>query len=392
MTSDRWHSYGTLLNGLEANHQRRQLIARKGADFSSNDYLGLSQSPELRQIALAALERGVAIGSGGSRLLRGNDPEHEALESEAAAFFGAESAVYFPGGFTANAALFATLPQRGDLVVHDSLIHASAHDGMRSGRAKHVPFAHNNAQAASDAIQAWRKAGATGRVWIAVESLYSMDGDQAPLADLKQIADRHDAFLVIDEAHATGVLGPDGRGLASDLEGRDNVITLHTCGKALGAQGGLLCGPKALRDFIVNFSRAFIFATAPSPLMAAVVRGVLALVRDQPQRRRKLSELVTVANCELQARCGQPPSHSHILPVILGSNERAMAVAAALQHRGFDIRGIRPPTVPEGTARLRIALTLHNDAAVVSAMLEALAEMLARSTCSKTPSTFSGLQ
>ena len=288
--------------------------------------------------------------------------------------------------------MFATLPQRGDLVVHDSLIHASAHDGMRSGRAQHVSFTHNDAQAASDAIQVWRKAGGTGRVWIAVESLYSMDGDQAPLADLKQVSDRHDAFLIIDEAHATGVLGPEGRGLASDLEGRDNVITLHTCGKALGAQGGLLCGPKALRDFIVNFSRAFIFATAPSPLMAAVVRGALALVRDQPQRRHKLGELVTFANRGLEVRCGRPPSHSHILPGILGSNERTMAVAAALQTRGFDIRGIRPPTVPEGTARLRIALTLHNDEASVSTMLDALAEILDRSSFSKSPSTSSGLQ
>ena len=146
MTSDRLLPYQLLLGGLDAQHRRRQLISRKGADFSSNDYLGLSQSREVRQIALAALERGVALGSGGSRLLRGNDPEHEALETEAAAFFGVESALYFPGGFTANAALFSTLPQRGDLVVHDSLIHASAHDGMRAGRAECVAFAHNDAQ------------------------------------------------------------------------------------------------------------------------------------------------------------------------------------------------------------------------------------------------------
>jgi 8-amino-7-oxononanoate synthase len=378
MTSDRLLPYQRLLGGLEAQHQRRRLIGRKGADFSSNDYLGLSQSREVRQIAIDALARGVAIGSGGSRLLRGNDAEHEALEAEAAAFFGVESALYFPGGFTANAALFSTLPQRGDLVVHDSLIHASAHDGMRAGRAECVAFAHNDAQAADDAVRTWRNRGGAGRVWIGAESLYSMDGDRAPLADLMHIADRHDAFLVIDEAHATGALGPDGRGLAGDLEGRENVVTLHTCGKALGAQGGLLCGPTILRDVIVNFCRPFIFATAPSPLMAAVVRGVLALLRQQPQRRHRLGELVAFANRELEARCGMPPSGSHILPVILGSNERAMRTAAALQSRGFDIRGIRPPTVPEGTARLRIAITLHNDQSSVSAMLDALAEAMHR--------------
>lgn len=376
--SDRLKSYEKLLHGLASEHRRRQLIGRKGADFSSNDYLGLSQSDELRQIAMDALGRGVALGSGGSRLLRGNDPEHEALEAEAAAFFGSENALYFPGGFTANVALFSTLPQRGDLVVYDNLIHASAHDGMRSGRADRIAFAHNDAQAAEDAIRVWRRQAGKGRAWIAVESLYSMDGDKAPLQDLMAVANRHDAFLVIDEAHSTGVSGPDGRGLANTFEGRDNVITLHTCGKALGLQGGLLCGPAMLRDFVVNYCRPFIFATAPSPLMAAMVRGVLKLLRDQPERCERLQKLTTFVNREAEARCGVAPSNSHILPVIVGSNRRTMAIAAALQERGFDIRGIRPPTVPEGTARLRVALTLHNDEPTVSAMLDAVAQELAR--------------
>jgi 8-amino-7-oxononanoate synthase len=378
--SDPLNSYEGLLLGLEAQHRRRRLMSRGGADFSSNDYLGLSQSEELRQIALDALHRGVALGSGGSRLLRGNDPEHEALEAEAATFFGSESALYFSGGFTANAALFSTLPQRGDLVAYDTLIHASAHDGMRSGRADRVAFAHNDAQAAEDAIRTWRRAGGKGRVWIAVESLYSMDGDLAPLADLATVADRYDAFLLIDEAHSTGVAGPDGRGLSSQLEGRDNVVKLHTCGKALGLQGGLLCGPSVLRDFIVNYCRPFIFATAPSPLMAAMVRGVLGLLRDQPERRERLRNLVTLVSREVGARWGVTPSNSQIQPVMVGSNRRAMVIAAALQERGFDIRGIRPPTVAEGTARLRVALTLHNDEATTSAMIDAVAEEMARNS------------
>jgi 8-amino-7-oxononanoate synthase len=378
MTTARFASHEALLEGLHARHRRRRLIPRAGADFSSNDYLGLSQSPELRRIVIAAIERGVAIGSGGSRLLRGNDAEHEVLEAEAAAFFGSESALFFSGGFTANAALFACLPQSGDFVVHDSLIHASAHEGLRGGRATYKAFVHNEAQAASDTIAAWRRGGGTGRVWIAVESLYSMDGDQAPLADLLAVADRDDAILVIDEAHATGVLGRDGRGLASDLEGRDNVISLHTCGKAMGVQGGLLCGPAILRDFLVNFSRPFIFATAPSPLMAAAVRGVLNLMRDTPERRQRLGGLVAFTNRQISERCGVAASQSHILPVILGSNERAMTIAAALQQRGFDIRGIRPPTVPQGTARLRIAITLNTDKDGVAAMLDGLAEEMRR--------------
>ena len=182
-----------------------------------------------------ALDRGVAIGAGGSRLLRGNTSEHESLEADAAAFVGSETALYSSSGFSANYALFAALPQRGDLVVHDALIHASAHDGMRAGRAETVKAAHNDANAFEAKILAWRAAGRKGRPWIAVETLYSMDGDRAPLDDLAAVAERHDGILVIDEAHATGVFGPDGRGLGAWLEGRANVVSLHTCGKALRA-------------------------------------------------------------------------------------------------------------------------------------------------------------
>ena len=161
-------------------------------------------------------------------------------------FFGAETALFFASGFLANAAIFATLPQRGDVVVHDELVHASAHDGLRMGRAERVSVRHNDAGAFDEAITRWRAAGGTGCPWIAVESLYSMDGDRAPLDALMAIADRHDGMLVIDEAHATGVLGPQGRGLGAHLEGRPNVVSLHTCGKALGAVGALVLG--AARD------------------------------------------------------------------------------------------------------------------------------------------------
>lgn len=380
MSGDGLALYRAHLDELAARHRRRSLIPRKGADFSSNDYLGLAGSAELSAIAAAAVARGVPLGSGGSRLLRGNDPEHEALEEAAARIYGAESALFLPGGFTANAAFLATVPQRGDLIVHDALIHASAHDGMRSGRAERIGFRHNDVGAAEDAIASWRRNGGTGRVWLAVESVYSMDGDLAPLDDLVALADRHDAFVLVDEAHATGVLGPRGKGLASGYEGRENIVTLHTCGKAIGVQGGLICGPRVLRDFLVNRSRAFIYATAPSPLLAAVVRGALDLVHgDDSNRRTRHAALVRFTNEAIRQRCGTTVSGSHIVPVIVGSDERAMAVAAELQERGFDIRGIRPPTVPEGTSRLRIAITLNVDEATVSAMVDALAAELERS-------------
>jgi 8-amino-7-oxononanoate synthase len=358
-----------------AQHGRlRALRGRAGADFTSNDYLGMAESEELRLAAAAAIARGVPVGSGGSRLLRGNHPEHEALEHEAAAYFGAETALYFGGGYVANLSIFSTLPQRGDIVVHDELIHASVHEGLRRGRAESQSITHNDIDAFDAAIVRWRANGGRGRPWISVESLYSMDGDSPDLARLFAVADRHEAMVVIDEAHATGVLGPQGRGLAAGFEGRDNVITLHTCGKALGTVGGFVLAPRIVRDFLVNRARPFIFATAPSPLIAAITRASLKISRTNPERREQLARLVRFAGAELRRRCGIEPSGSHILPVIIGPDQAAVNVAASLQRRGFDIRAIRPPTVPEGTARLRIALTTAVDQTTVANLFEALAE------------------
>lgn len=370
-------SHERALKALERRGRLRALSARSGIDFSSNDYLGLAAAPELIDAVEAALDRGVAVGAGGSRLLRGNDPEHEALEDDARRMFGAESCLYFGGGFVANYALFSTLPARGDLVVHDALIHASVIDGMRAGKAATAAAAHNDAASFEDAIRRWRREGGTGRPWIAVESLYSMDGDTAPLDDLIAIARRHDGMLVIDEAHATGALGPEGRGLAHALEGAPDVVSLHTCGKALGATGALLLGPRVIRDFLINRARPFIYATAPSPLMAAAVRAALHLVRTDPARRARLASLVAFAGRELERRCGLTPSGSHIQPIVLGSDERAMAAARALVERGFDVRAVRPPTVPEGTARLRISLTLNAGEDATAALLDALSSILA---------------
>lgn len=359
------------LNDLAARARLRHLQPRIGMDFSSNDYLGLASSPRLRAAVAAALARDVPVGSGGSRLLRGNDAEHEALETEAAAFFGSETALFFSSGYTANAALLSTLPQRGDLVVYDDLIHASAHEGMRLGRAACVGAMHNDADAFDDAITRWRRDGGTGRPWIAVESLYSMDGDAAPLNALLAVAERHEAMLLIDEAHATGVFGDNGRGFAAALEGRENIVSLHTCGKAMGCEGALVCGPRIVRDFLVNRGRGFIFSTAPSPLMASAVRESLRILADEPERRARLMALVAFAERAL-APCGISPAGSQILPLVIGEDAAAMALAAGVQAAGFDVRGIRPPTVPAGTARLRISITLNVDEAGIAALADTI--------------------
>jgi 8-amino-7-oxononanoate synthase len=367
-------SYAADLNALEKDDRLRSLKPRAGIDFSSNDYLALANCPRMRKAISAAIEAGTPIGAGGSRLLRGNCVEHERLEAEAAKFFGAEAAIFFASGYTANFSVLTTLPQRGDLLVLDQLVHASIHEGARAGRAEFRFSAHNDANSVEEVIRTWRSQGGTGRIWIVAESLYSMDGDFAPLEELVAIADRHDAFLMIDEAHATGVFGPNGRGRTAAYEGRENLVAVHTCGKALGAAGALVTATKIFRDFIINRCRPFIFSTAPSPLIAVAVEAALSILREEPEHQQRLANLISFARREIGARQGWRFSGSQIMPFIVGDNARAMTLAAAMQARGFDIRGIRPPTVPAGTARLRISLTNNVDERDVRAMLDALAE------------------
>ena len=374
MTSEPFRSQ---LAALERRGRLRSLTPRAGRDFASNDYLGLAGDPIIGQAVADAVARGVPVGSGGSRLLRGNAPEHEGLEAKAADFFRTQAALFMANGFAANLALFSTLPQRGDLIVADELIHASVHDGLRMSKAVAVFARHNDVQSFADLIAAWRLEGGKGRVWIAVETLYSMDGDMAPLSDLAALAAKHDAMLILDEAHGTGVFGPSGRGLSSGLDGLHNVVTLHTCGKAMGVEGALICGPRILVDYLINRARAFIFSTAPSPLMAVAASAALDRIEQAGDLRERLKTLMVDAGENISAPLGLPAPRSQIVPIILGEDRRAMAAAAALQQAGFDVRGIRPPTVPPGTSRLRISLTLNVGRADIAALGETLRRVAA---------------
>ncbi|NVD28888.1 8-amino-7-oxononanoate synthase [Parasphingorhabdus flavimaris] len=374
---DRFAPYRAQLDALETAGRKRRLSVPAGRDFSSNDYLGLSRSPYLRQVAQNAIADGIAHGSGGSRLLGGNHPEHEALESFAASHYGAESSLFFGSGFAANVALFATLPQTGDLVLYDEYVHASVHDGMKLGRAEYRSFRHNDCDAVEREIRAWRAAGGRGTAWIAAESLYSMDGDRAPLAELARTADIHDAILVIDEAHAVGVYGKGGIGLSGDLGHRENVIILRTFGKALGGEGGLLTMATILREFFINRARPFIFSTAPSPLTAHLAHHAIAHVADNPSLQAGLASHIALArDCFAGLSLGDHQD-SQIFPVIIGEDRVAVDVAARLQRQGFDVRAIRPPTVPAGTARLRISLTLNVTEADIRSLATALHDALA---------------
>jgi 8-amino-7-oxononanoate synthase len=368
-------SHARQLRALAAEGRLRRLAPRRGLDFSSNDYLGLATSDRIGRAIEEAIRGRVPIGSGGSRLLRGNHEEHERLESAAAEWAGAESALFFATGFAANAALLATLPQRGDLILADELIHASAHDGLRLARCEARLFDHNDPRAAEVLLANWRGSHEGAPAWIAIESLYSMDGDRAPLTQFVELADRTGAILLIDEAHATGLFGERGIGLGAGLDGRDNVIVLRTCGKAMGCEGALVFLPSTLRDFLVNRARPFIFSTAPSPLMAVAVQEAIKILVDEPVRRQRLAELADYAFAQLE-QFGVRRTGSQILPLVIGDDARTMDIAAELQARGFDVRGIRPPTVPAGTSRLRISITLNVDEAAIDALADALKDVL----------------
>ena len=350
----------TYLNILSQSSQRRQLHKSTGLSFSSNDYLGLANSTEILSDAQQAIDEVIPLGSSGSRLLSGNHEQHEALESEAAVFFKAQSTLYFSNGYAANMAVLSTLPQKGDIIFYDDLIHASSHDGMRLARCNSQSFAHNNAQDLHVKIRAWRAENPDNNIWIVFETYYSMDGDIAPIDTIAALASDYDAIMVIDEAHACGVFGPDGRGLAAHLDGHDNAIILRTCGKAMGSEGALLCLPNIAKDFLINRARHFIFSTAPSPLIAYTVRAALRILETQPERRKALIDLCDYAG-EILSPLGAITHGGPIIPIIIGDAKRTMDIATKLQEKGFDIRGIRPPTVAEGSSRLRICISLNID-------------------------------
>ena len=345
---------------LKAAHGYRALCPAAGIDFASNDYLGLAAHPALREAAKNALDAYDVVGAGGARLLRGNHPLHEMLEARAAEFFSAPAALYFGSGYLANLALFSALCGRHDAIIFDEQIHASMKEGIHAAPAARYRARHNDISSFEENLKKARE-GKSQAIWIAVESLYSMDGDLAPLSDLAQLARSYGATLVIDEAHATGIFGKTGRGLSEDLNPKFNdveIIAVHTCGKALGVAGALVCGSASVIDYLINKARPFIYSTAPPPLLAASLIRALELIDEEPQRRETLRSRVQFAHKMLKAAAGDAVRFSggQIIPVILGGEEKALGAAADLQKDGFDVRAIRPPTVPQGTSRLRISI------------------------------------
>ena len=361
------------LTDLEAAGLRRVLRPPAGIDFSSNDYLCLSTHPLLKQRMAEAVDR-EGCGSTGSRLLRGDRNCFAQVERRFAEFKGTERALYFSSGYLANLAVLTGLTDAGDVIFSDERNHASLIDGMRLARARRVIFPHNDA---AELGRRLREEGGPGQKFVVTESLFSMDGDFAPLAAYAEVCQAHGAVLIVDEAHGVGVYGERGSGLLEAC-GVEALVSINTAGKALGVCGAFVAGPEWAIEYLVQQARPFLFSTAAPPPVAAALEASLTLMDAEPWRRRQLLERARYLRARLQESgvvAGE--GASQIISVVLGANERALLVSETLQHAGFDARAIRPPSVAPGTARLRLSVnaglaetTLDHFAAVLAGAIE----------------------
>jgi 8-amino-7-oxononanoate synthase len=359
------------LRELEMDHQVRQLRSTNGTNLCSNDYLGLASDPRLKAALLNRLASVERVASTGSRLLSGHHPAWEEIEEEFAAFAGTEAALFFSSGYAANTGLLSSLLKQDDVVFSDALNHASIIDGIRLSHAQKVIYPHADLNFLESALR--QHSNRSGAKVIVTETIFSMDGDSAPLAGICQLAARYGAEVILDEAHATGVCGPQGRGLAADL-GVKPLATVHTCGKALASMGAFVCGTKILQQFLVNDARSFMFSTALPPYFAHQVSTALSLAISMDAERNHLAALSAHLRSRLRDLGYRLASTgTHIVPAIAGSNERALGLAALLEARGFAVRAIRPPTVPQGTARLRLSLTAQLTVSAINRLVDSLA-------------------
>ena len=356
---------------------RVRLDGKVYLSFASNDYLGLAAHPELTAAAVAAITDAGA-GAGASHLLSGHHAWHERLETAFAAFVGLPAALLFSTGYMANLGVIGALLGRGDAVFADRLNHASLVDAARLSRAEHQRYRHLDL----DHLESLLRANPARHKLIASDAVFSMDGDIAPAPDLLALAERYDAWLYLDDAHGFGVLGEGGRGVlehfgyASPIVGHPSLIYLATLGKAAGVAGACVAGSEALVEWLVNKARTYIFTTAQPPHLAAALLASLRLIAGEPQRRAHLRRLIE----RFRRGAAVLPwplvdSETPIQPLLVGPNQLAMRLDEGLRRRGILLPAIRPPTVPEGMARLRVSLSAGHVEADVDALLAALADL-----------------
>ena len=377
------HELIRFLEGRDARQTRRRLAPLDGraparavldgrdiVDFSSNDYLGLSGHPAVVAAAQEALAR-YGVGAGASRLMSGDLAVHHALEEAAAAFKETEAALVFTSGYQANTAVIPALADRHDAVFADALSHASLLDGALLSRAKLIRFTHNDPDDLAALLEKHR--AGYSRALIVTESVFSMDGDCALLRPIAELKDRYDCRLYVDEAHATGVFGPHGQGLVGAEGLTDRVeFTMGTFSKALGGFGAYLASSRLVVDYLVNAARGFIYTTALPPVIVAANLAALHVCRQEPGLGAALLAKAARFREALRERGWDARGACQIVPVVVGDSARALELSARLAEQGFLVVAVRPPTVPDGAARLRFSLSVAHTDAQLQAVLEAL--------------------
>jgi len=367
----------SFLDRRQADLSIRQLTVKDHlVDFCSNDYLGFARSALLRHRVEEEFKRHPfhAQGSTGSRLITGNNEYIIALEKSIAQFHNAENCLIFNSGYDANLGLFASVPQKGDLVIFDEMVHASIRDGIKVCRAEAVSFRHNDLDDLHNKLKMSYQ-----NAYVSIETVYSMDGDEAPLADILSLCKMYGARLIVDEAHATGLYGTKGEGLVQMLGLEKDVFArVHTFGKALGCHGAAVLGSDVLKQFLVNFSRSFIFTTALPFYSLASIKFAYDILAKQHIKRNKISLLVNLFKQNIQVSStirisgGTGPIQSIIIP----GNDRAKQVSAQLEEDGFYAKAILYPTVPRGSERIRICIHSFNTEEQVIALANKLNELL----------------
>ncbi|MFK8113563.1 MAG: aminotransferase class I/II-fold pyridoxal phosphate-dependent enzyme [Rubripirellula sp.] len=367
------------LDSLAETNRLRQLVPRRCdgvhlvetdgrrlLNFGGNDYLGL---------AMEFAVDDVAAGSGASSLVCGWTEAHQRLADWIAEFESTESAVLFPTGFAACSGAISALAGKGDLILSDELNHASLIDGCRLSNATCVVYPHRDYHFVEESLRNQRDQ--FRRVWIATDGVFSMDGHLAPLGQLCDIAEEHDACMIVDEAHGTGLLGDRGSGVCEALDVKDRVaVRIGTLSKAVGCQGGFVAGPKPVIDFLINHCRPLIFSTSLAPPAVAAAARALKVIRDQPERRHQVQQMAKRFRQELVIDVGELESLIPIVPIIVGGDQRALEISKCLADRGFYVPAIRPPTVPSGAARLRVSISAAHDHQMIDQLADEITDLL----------------
>ncbi|QYA24604.1 pyridoxal phosphate-dependent aminotransferase family protein [Gramella sp. MT6] len=375
---------------LEKRLQRRKeedsfrilLSFPEGVDLFSNDYLGYSRSKEIAENTVRILKQyDITNGSTGSRLLSGNHPVFKEAENQLASFHNTQSALIFNSGYDANIGFFSAVPQKNDIILYDEYAHASIRDGLKMSLARNYKFQHNDLQDLEEKLKRFKADSSDSEIYIVTESVFSMDGDSPDLIQLLEIAEKYAALAVIDEAHATGVIGDHGKGMVQKLQLESKIFArIHTFGKAMGCHGAAILGSRNLKDYLINFSRSFIYTTALSPHSVATISSAYRFLEKDSAHLKKLKENIQFFKTEIQNNGLQDifiESDSAIQACVISGNTKVKNAAAEIQKSGFNVKPILSPTVPSGSERLRFCIHTYNSSHEISQVLKVLGNFVA---------------